>query len=68
MKQKEVEDVLGGKEEFKNADSMASTAPCVVVLCLLDVSADFINTSSMSLRNVQWRACLLLSASDPQCR
>lgn len=24
MKQKEVEDVLGGKEEFANADSMAS--------------------------------------------
>jgi DNA-directed RNA polymerase subunit M/transcription elongation factor TFIIS len=27
MKQKEVEDVFGGKEEFKNADSMASEFP-----------------------------------------
>ncbi|GKZ24915.1 RNA polymerase III C11 subunit [Aspergillus brasiliensis] len=27
MKQKEVEDVFGGKEEFANADSMASKSP-----------------------------------------
>ena len=27
MKQKEVEDVFGGKEEFANADSMASQYP-----------------------------------------
>ncbi|KAL1965374.1 hypothetical protein VTN77DRAFT_5811 [Rasamsonia byssochlamydoides] len=27
MKQKEVEDVFGGKEEFKNADSMAAQCP-----------------------------------------
>lgn len=29
MKQKEVEDVFGGKEEFANADSMASK--CLIV-------------------------------------
>lgn len=34
MKQKEVEDVFGGKEEFANADSMGSkfSPPCLFMV------------------------------------
>lgn len=35
MKQKEVEDVFGGKEEFANADSMGSKWRVLAFACLL---------------------------------
>ena len=35
MKQKEVDDVRGGKEEFANADSMASKSSCCGIILWL---------------------------------
>jgi hypothetical protein len=65
MKQKEVEDVFGGKEEFANADSVASECHS---------SADYpedqtnISTSAMPCGTLQWGPCILLPAADSQCR
>jgi hypothetical protein len=73
MKQKEVEDVFGGKEEFANADSMASK--CLMVArwsfsaFAVEVNTDVfvLRYSSVPRRRLQWRSCILLPAADSEC-
>lgn len=69
MKQKEVEDVFGGKEEFANADSMASKwhwAYWNLFVGLLHIQKLMVY-SSMSCRELQWGPCVLLPATDSKC-
>lgn len=76
MKQKEVDDVFGGKEEFANADSVASKLLCYLLLGVtfpsrytgLTYSLFFFPYSSMPRRKLQWGTCVLLPAADSQCR
>lgn len=66
MKQKEVEEVFGGKEEFKNADSMAGKSSFLSGTSGVP-ETDFLCASSMSCRRLPWRPRVLLPASDSQC-
>lgn len=75
MKQKEVEDVFGGKEEFANADSMASkcfdssAVPELLEGPEADVTSFFsLAYSAMPRRELQWRTCILFPAADSECR
>lgn len=74
MKQKEVEDVFGGKEEFANADSMASKwrflrwRACLLA-CRLEEADDYCALySPMSFRGLHRRPCILFPAADSKCR
>lgn len=62
MKQKEVEDVLGGKEEFANADSMDSKSFAVLLY-----SQQKLISSSMSRGGLRRRTGVLFSVADSQC-
>lgn len=72
MKQKEVEDVFGGKEEFANADSMGSKWRLLAFACLLACGLEAHDScalySSMSFRGLQRRPCILFPAADSKCR
>lgn len=70
MKQKEVEDVFGGKEEFANADSMGSKWRSLRLLaCGLEEAYDSCALySSMSFRGLQRGPCILFPAADSKCR
>lgn len=71
MKQKEVEDVIGGKEEFANADSVPSEFFVSLLVWFGDGSradcAFFSPRSAMPCRGLQWGPCILLPAADSQC-
>lgn len=77
MKQKEVDDVFGGKEEFANADSVGSKFFLLSSL-RSDMSVEIYRAnilsffsfpySSMPRRKLQWGTCVLLPAADSQCR
>lgn len=69
MKQKEVEDVFGGKEEFANADTIASEF--FTTICLGTEAVTYMifpRFSSMSCRRLQRRSCILLPTADSKCR
>jgi hypothetical protein len=82
MKQKEVDDVFGGKEEFANADSVASKLSRDLGGLLPDPIGTRANPrrtprteangnlfySSMPRRELQRGTCILLPAADSQCR
>lgn len=67
LKEKQVDDIFGGAEEFANADSVASESPRV-----LDPVCDSMwlteSCSSMPRRSLPWGTCILLPAADSQCR
>lgn len=66
MKQKEVEDVLGGEEEYANADSMeGKLAHPDGMLCSRGLLVGY---SSMSRGGLQRGTGVLLPAADSQCR
>lgn len=65
MKQKEVEDVFGGKEEFANADSMGSKwGTSALLVCEWEAYSIY---SAMSCRELQWRPSVLLPVADSEC-
>lgn len=76
MKQKEVDDVFGGKEEFANADSVGSKffllsslrSDVSVEIYRANILSFFFPYSSMPRRKLQWGTCILLPAADSQCR
>lgn len=75
VKQKEVEDVFGGKEEFANADSVASEWSCLArwiyfhtVAAVTGPRLTIFLRSTMSRRELQWRTGVLLPAADSQRR
>jgi len=66
MKQKEVEDVFGGKEEFKNADTIASESPFdQLVTRFWSRLTPAFPFSSMSSGGLQRGPGVLLPAADP---
>jgi len=66
MKQKEVEDVFGGKEEFANADSVASEYHSFADRCPKDRTDT--STSAMPFGELPRRPCILLPTADSKCR
>lgn len=76
MKQKEVEDVFGGANEFANADSVGSKSqshtawnhPRIISGPwrgrIANSSFFFFSCSSMSGGELQWGPCILLPAAD----
>jgi DNA-directed RNA polymerase III subunit RPC11 len=66
MKQKEVEEALGGKDEWKNADSVASKFHRGSGF--VDLDDQLTGCSTMPQGRLQWRASILLSTADSQCR
>jgi hypothetical protein len=77
LKQKEVDDVFGGAEEFANADSVASKYKVFLELFAIAVPLAMPehqnrtltrSCSSMPRRSLQWGTCVLLPAADSQCR
>lgn len=67
LKQKQVDDIFGGAEEFANADSVASESPRVQVpFC--DSKWLTESCSSMPRRSLPWGTCILLPAADSKCR
>lgn len=69
LKQKEVDDIFGGAEEFANADSVASEYPeCLIIIIFFFFFGDSVvltgSCSSMPRRSLQWGTCILLPAAD----
>ena len=74
MKQKEVEDVFGGKEEFANADSVASKLRQFLSSLWSQFKAGYVFgvktnhfsflSSTMPRGELQWRSCILLPTAD----
>ena len=63
MKRKEVADVMGGKDEWANADSMASEYTLSSLVCGIDWSAD-----GYVQRNVRRRIVMAIEDISTSCR